>query len=82
MASDLEIKLEIDRIVQGHYSVWTIGVTDDPARRKTEHGNPKCWHHWDANTETDARNVERYFLDLGMKGAPGGLGRADYVFIF
>jgi predicted GIY-YIG superfamily endonuclease len=22
------------------YSIWTIGVTADPERRKSEHGNP------------------------------------------
>lgn len=82
MASESAIKSAIEGIVGGKYSIWTIGVTDDPARRRGEHGNPPSWRHWDADTETAARNVERYFLDKGMKGAPGGAGRADYVYIF
>lgn len=82
MASESVIKAEIEGIVRGGYSAWTVGVTDDPTRRKTEHGNPPQWHQWNADTQTIARNVERYFLDKGMKGAPGGAGRADYVYIF
>ena len=81
MASESAIKAAIEKIVTA-YSIWTIGVTDDPVRRKSEHGNPQHWHQWDADTETAARNVEKYFLDKGMKGAPGGAGRADYVYIF
>jgi len=82
MVSESSIKLAIERIAGGGYSAWTIGVTDNPARRRIEHGNPSTWLQWDADTETVARNVERYFLDKGMKGAPGGAGRADYVYIF
>ena len=82
MASESAIKSAIEGIVGGKYSLWTIGVTDDPVRRRSEHGNPNNWHQWNADTETDARNVERYFLDKGMKGGTGGIGRADYVYIF
>ena len=81
MAYEEVIKTAIEKIVS-NYSNWTIGVTDDPVRRRSEHGNPNHWHHWDAETETTARNVERYFLDKGMKGSGGGPGRADYVYIF
>ena len=81
MASESAIKAAIENMVS-NYSICTIGVTDDPVRRKNEHGNPQHWHQWDADTETAARNVERYFLDKGMKGSGGGLGGADYVYIF
>ncbi len=81
MASESAIKVAIEGFVTT-YSLWTIGVTDDPVRRKSEHGNPKHWHQWDADTETAARNVERYFLAKGMKGGTGGTGGADYVYIF
>lgn len=76
-----EIIEDIEKIVS-YYSAWTIGITDDPGRRKTEHGNPKYWHQWRADTETIARNVEKYFLDKGMKGAPGGGDDLNYVYIF
>lgn len=81
MASESAIKDAIEETVT-HYSVWTIGVTDDPDRRRGEHGNPNVWYHWDADSEQVARNVEAYFIDKGMKGATGGGGRADYVYIF
>ena len=81
IASELAIKAAIEKIVS-NYSLWTIGVTDNLARRRSEHGNSASWHQWDADTEEAARNVERYFLDKGMKGSGGGLGRADYVYIF
>lgn len=81
MASESAIKAAIEAIIMAP-SNWTIGVTDNPTRRKAEHGNPSNWHQWDADTETAARNVESYFKAKGMKGGPGGLGRADYVYIF
>lgn len=75
------IKAAIEKIVTT-YSAWTIGVTDNPDRRRGQHDNPKYWHQWDADTETIARDVEKYFLNKGMKGDIGGGGSADYVYIF
>ena len=49
------IEADIERIVNRLYSPWTIGVTDNPNRRKTEHDNPTYWHQWDADTEQAAR---------------------------
>ena len=82
MASEAAVKADIERGVGSNYSIWTIGVTGDPNRSKVEQGNPKHWHQWDADSERAARNLERYFLDKGMKGGGGGPGRADYVYIF
>ena len=85
MASELEIKAAIaGRVAAGSvgYSSWTIGVTDDPVRRKGEHSNTEHWMQWKADSEAAARNVEKYFLDKGMKGGTGGSGTADYVYIF
>ena len=86
MASESAIKAAIEERVSSaktkDYSLWTIGVTDDPNRRKTEHGNPQHWMQWKADSETAARNVEKYFLGKGMKGGGGGGGTADYVYIF
>ncbi len=81
MASAPEIKAAIERLVE-RYSAWTIGVTDDPAGRKTQHGNPGSWRQWNADSETAARDVEKHFLDKGMNGGTGGGGKADYVYIF
>ena len=76
-----EIKEAIEKIVS-NYKVWTIGITDNPDRRKKEHGNPKHWHQWRADTEAIARNVEKYFIAKGMKGAGGGGDTPNYVYIF
>jgi len=81
VASESAIKSAIEAKVNV-YSAWTIGVTDDPERRKREHGNPSVWYQWDADSEQVARNVEAYFVEKGMKGDTGGVGGADYVYIF
>ena len=81
MASELSIEVAIDAKVK-QYFVWTIGVTDDPKYRRIEHGNPKVWCQWDADSEQVARNVEAYVLGKEMKGGTGGGGGADYVYIF
>lgn len=86
MASEAPIKVAIQERVNSSknpkYSLWTIGVTDDPARRKEEHGNPKYWMQWNADSETAARNVEAHFIAKGMKGGTGGGAKANYVYIF
>ena len=81
MASKATIIAAIENFVS-NYSYWTIGVTDDPNRRKTQHDNPSPWYQWNADSETVARDVEAYFLQKGMKGDTGGGGNADYVYIF
>lgn len=81
-----EIKSAIEQRVKStkskKYSIWTIGITDDPKRRKTEHDNPKYWMQWKADTEAIARKVEKHFLDKGMKGATGGGEHPNWVYIF
>jgi len=37
---------------------------------------------WRADTATMARNVEKYFIAKGMKGAAGGGESPNYVYIF
>ena len=81
MLSESRIKAAIELRVS-EYSYWTIGVTDNPVRRRREHRSPDAWHDWDADTEQEARNVEAYFIAKDMKRATGGGGSADYVYIF
>ena len=83
------IKLEIRKNSSSSplpYSSWTIGVTDDPSARKSQHERDghsiEHWMVWNADSEQDAREIERHFIILGMKGHPGGQGTADYVYIF
>jgi len=76
----------VNGVVQSYepkkYEVWTIGVTGDAETRQTEHGNPKDWHQWPADSDEIARSVEADFIKLGMKGGTGGLGKANTVYIF
>lgn len=81
MPSESEIIAEIEKIVI-HYPSWVIGITDNPDRRKREHGNPVGWHHWYAVLETSARQIEKYFLNKGMRGDTGGGISPSYVYIF
>jgi len=62
--------------------MWTIGITDNYLRRRSEHGNPSNWHVWNPHSEEIARHIESDFLSRGMKGGSGGEGRADYVYVF
>jgi len=81
-----EIVEAIEKRVRGSkkfdYSIWTIGITNDPERRKTEHGDPTYWIAWKADTETNARNVESHFLEKGMKGGAGGGEHPTHVYVF
>jgi predicted GIY-YIG superfamily endonuclease len=77
--------MAVEFVVCQSRSHWTVGVTDDPARRKGEHEqegeDTSCWHQWDASTEETARQIEKHFLDKGCKGGTGG-GSANWVYIF
>ena len=81
MASEPQIKLEIERTVTA-YPLWKIGATNEPARCRIEHGSPRIWYQWNADTVAAARNIETYFIAKGMKGTSNGPGRTDNVYIF
>lgn len=54
---------------------WYVGLTDDPDRRKIEHGNPPDWQQVRFNSESEARAWEsKYVGKPGYKGGPGGAG--------
>ena len=57
------------------------GLTDDPARRKAEHGNPADWSQQSFDTERQAREWEKIIQDLGCQGDTGGKGwRYGYTY--
>jgi hypothetical protein len=85
--NESELKAAIQRKVGStRYGIWTVGITDDPARRKREHEDEgkSCtyWSHWKADTETIARDIESYFINKGMKGGTGGGEHPTYVYVF
>jgi len=72
------------------YSAWTIGLTHDPAERKKQHEadgkSTKHWKQWVADSLSDAREIESYFINKkGMKGGTGGdlsARKKVHVYIF
>jgi len=82
-----DIIYAIDRKISGSsYSSWTIGVTDDPYKRRDEHENDgedvTHWTHYPTDNEDVGRNVEKHYINLGLKGGTGGGGNAGYVYVF
>lgn len=77
-----EIINAIERYVGNNYSIWTIGITANHERRRSEYSNPQHWHCWDATTESIARSIEKYFLNKGCKGDTGGGFYPTFVYIF
>lgn len=82
-------KSEIIKAIENRvekYSVWTIGITNDPDRRRKEHEadkkDTKYWKEWKADSERDARDIEKHFKDKGMGGDTGGGDNPTYVYIF
>lgn len=73
------------------FSAWRIGLTHDPAERKTHWQNTKkenigCWTQWTADSLSDAQDIESYFInEKKMKGGTGGdlsPYKTVYVYIF
>ena len=67
------------------YSEWTIGVSDDANRRRSEHEEERLvrrWAEWKTDSEVEGRAIKQYFVDLGMRGDEDGGDRAQYVYVF
>ncbi len=84
-----EIVYAIDSTVResrSTYSDWRIGTTDDPLGRRKRHQDEgrytQLWKQWEADSEADARSVEAYFVDKGMKGGADGGTNGNFVYIF
>ena len=59
-----------------------VGLTDNPSRRKAEHGNPPDWWQCSFKTEHEARKWEKEMLAKpGHTGGTGGDGwRYGYTY--
>ena len=59
-----------------------VGLTDDPVRRRTEHGNPSDWAQRSFTSEAEARQWEKAMIAQdGYTGGPGGQGwRYGYTY--
>ena len=82
MASENYIIRQIADITAGKYTEWQIGLTNEPLSYKAQLGNPLTWLHWKADSEQEALNTERFFLDKGLKGTRRTTtGPGVYVYI-
>jgi len=82
MPFEQQIVAEIERIVTSNYSIWTIGMTEDPASCRMEHSNPDIWYEWAVTPAASAENIERYFVSKGMGVGSSAVGGASYIYIF
>ena len=83
-----EIVYGIDSTVRSSrsaYSDWRIGTTDDPLGSRKRHQDEgrytRLWKQWQADSEADARSVEAYFVDKGMKSGVDWGTNGSFVYI-
>lgn len=81
MSTRDEIIQAIDKIVH-FYPGWTIGVTSDLERSRKEHGSPRFWYKWKAESAEEASTVKMHFLGKRMKSGTDISSKATHVFIF
>jgi hypothetical protein len=81
----------IARVGRAGFTMWRIGVTNDPVGRRmywgeTEHKSVTGWTQWAADSLSDAQEIESHFInDKKMKVGTGGDLSPDktvYVYIF
>ncbi len=82
-AEEIKIIKEIEDYVSkcgGSFSSWYVGIAENPRDRlfnehnvSEKNGN---WIYRSTSSSATARNIEQYFLDLGMDGGSGG---GDYL---
>ncbi len=91
MATKASITSAIEAKAKGvTYGKWRIGLTHDPAGRKkywteTEKENTAAWSQWQADSLSDAEDIEVHFISRGMKGGAGGdlsPRRTVYIYVF
>lgn len=71
-----DIEKHLANSIKQYYSDFYVGITNDVNRRlfdghKVDKDND-WWIYCKADSEDIARDVERYYKELGMKGDSGG----------
>jgi hypothetical protein len=87
--SDMMAAIESKRQTT-EYSIWRIGLTNDLIERKvywrdTEKESVDHWKDWQADSLSDAQDIESHFINKGMKGGVGGDlsdRKTVYVYMF
>lgn len=80
---------EIERKVGvTNYSLWSIGVTNDPSSAKALFddidGNTRFWSFWETNNPDDVKNIINYFGTKGMRlmGITSVNGDSRYIYVY
>lgn len=80
-----EINQHLGKSDKEYYQDYYVGITNDVDERLFGfHQVPKLGHwfiYCPADTDEIARNVEKYFLELGMDGGVGG-GTAESKIVY
>ena len=71
----------------GSYSEWYIGIASSPRERLFNDHNVNekidAWIYQQAESENEAREIEKFFLDnLRTDGGSGGGINPDYVYAY
>jgi hypothetical protein len=90
MAAKATIIAEINAKVGTSLSAYRIGLTHDLGERKKYWGQTSkldisYWKAWEADSLSDAQDIERTFINRGMKGGTGGdlsSRYKTYVYVF
>ncbi len=75
---------------RGPIQIWRIGITNDPegARRywlEVRNESTRHWSQWQAESLSEAKAIERHFVEKGMKpGSTGGevVDGASWIYVF
>jgi hypothetical protein len=87
-ATKATIVSEIIAKVGKNFPFWRIGLTHDLTERKKYWGgtcqmDTSHWTTWQAESLSDAQDVESAFINKGMKGGTGGSLSSRYnVFVY
>ncbi len=88
MTAKSTIVSEITAKCGGDFKIWRIGITADLEERKefwSGQESTKYWAEWQADSASDAKAIEAYFLnEKKMKGGTGGdvTSQTKYVYVF
>lgn len=82
MPSKAIIISEIESTVSEKYPDWKIGITNEPATRRAQLGNPLSWLQWRAASEDCALFILTHFLHAGLRNAGEKSEPGEHVFIF
>jgi hypothetical protein len=70
------------------YGYYRIGLTHDLTERKTYWAGQESvqyWVDWKADSLSDAQDIEKFFINKGMKGGTGGnlsALKTTFVYVF